>query len=213
MKKLLLIIGLACGTALSASAQLLPSFQFGVKGGVNLTNLSTTSVSGNFSHDNRAGYLGGFWARIGGAGIYLQPEAYITSKSVNIHNTGSVVIGGDAVSTESQNNHATFTSIDIPILLGTKFGILGNGIRINTGPVLSYAINKNQSVGDDTNDIAHLNYKGQNYAWQFGVGADIRRLSVDLRYEAGLNKVTTNNDDHVRINLFNLTLGYRLFSL
>lgn len=214
MKKTLFLLLFWAGSILSVSAQILPTVQFGIKAGANLTSVSTSSVAGNFKADNRAGFLGGFWLRAGGAGLYFQPEVYYTSKNVNVTSTGSYVqANGDASGTVSVSNKATFNSIDIPLLIGTKFGVLGNGVRLNTGPVLSYAINKNQSAADVREDISHLDYKNQNYAWQFGIGADVRRLSLDLRYEAGLNKVSTSNGDQTRINLFNLTLGYRLLGI
>jgi predicted porin len=75
---------------------------------------------------------------------------------------------------------------------------------------VSFAINKNQNYGTAAGNITSLNYKDQNYAWQFGAGLDVRSLSVDLRYEAGLSK-QSYGPNSTKINLFNLTLGYRLF--
>ena len=66
-----------------ALAQVLPSFEFGVKGGMNLSRFSHTAT---FATNNRAGYLGGIWARVGGLGFNFQPELYLTSKEVDIHN-------------------------------------------------------------------------------------------------------------------------------
>jgi hypothetical protein len=181
-----------------ALAQVLPSFEFGVKGGMNLSRFSHTAT---FATNNRAGYLGGIWARVGGLGFNFQPELYLTSKEVDIHN-GNVT------------NKAKFTSIDVPLLLGSKVGAFGIGGRFYTGPLFSFAVNKDQSVGDDLGNIARLNYKDQNIAWQFGLGLDVKKFSVDLRYEQGLSKQSYNaNNDQTRISLFNLTLGYRLFSI
>lgn len=196
MKKILLALCIVIGTLLSASAQLLPTFQLGIKGGVNLSSFST-SASTAFSSSNRAGYLAGLWARVGGAGIYFQPELYFTSKNATITKDGV-------------DYKERYNSVDLPLLVGIKFGILGNGVRINTGPVISFYSHNDQNAFDNA---VHLRYKDQNYAWQFGVGADIRRLSIDLRYEAGINKITTTEGDRTRLNLFNLTLGYRLLSL
>lgn len=181
-----------------ASAQVLPSFEFGVKAGMNLSRFSHTAT---FSTNNRAGYLGGIWARVGGLGFNFQPELYLTSKEVDIHNGAA-------------QNKAKFTSIDVPLLLGSKIGAFGFGGRFYTGPMFSFAVNKDQSVGDDLGNIARLNYKDQNIAWQFGLGVDVKKFSVDLRYEQGLSKQSYNaSNDQTRISLFNLTLGYRLFSL
>jgi hypothetical protein len=201
MKKLILVLSIFLTGAFAAQAQVLPSVQFGVKGGVNLTSLS--SGSGSLSSDNRAGYLGGFWARFGALGFNFQPEIYLTSKSVNINNSNN-----------STTNHAKFTSIDVPLLLGAKVGALGFGGRFYGGPLLSFAINKNSGFGSAVGDASRLDYKDSNFAIQVGAGVDIQKISIDLRYEAGLTKQTyfdNTNNYKTRVSLFNLSLGYRLF--
>lgn len=198
MKKLIYLLALSLLTAGSASAQLLPSFQFGVKAGANLSKFSTENT---LSSDSRAGYLFGFWGRVGAAGLHFQPELYYTAKSVTVKsNTGE--------------NDVTFKSIDVPLLIGTKVGAVGIGARFNTGPVISFAVNNDQSAGEAFGNATRLKAKDQNLAWQFGVGLDVQKLSFDLRYELGLNKLDNGADNaKTRINMFNLTVGYRLFAL
>src|ERR1700752_2853694 len=70
-----------------ARAQVLPTFQFGLKGGINVSSLES-SASATFSTSNRAGYLGGIWARFGAVGFNFQPEMYLTSKDVSITTQG-----------------------------------------------------------------------------------------------------------------------------
>jgi hypothetical protein len=198
MKKHILLLAIFTISVKIASAQIIPSFEFGVKGGMNLTQFSHSAT---FATENRAGYLGGVYARVGGLGFNFQPELYMTSKSVEVTNGATT-------------NKATFTSIDVPLLLGTKIGAFGIGGRFYTGPLFSLAINNDQNVGAALGNVVHLNYKDQNLAWTFGAGLDLKRISVDFRYEYGLSKQQYNNgSDETRINLFNLTLGYRLFSL
>jgi hypothetical protein len=194
MKKISITLAICLATAYMASAQLIPKFQFGIKGGVNLASLSKT---GTLSADNQAGYLGGVWARFGALGFNFQPETYLTSKNVNFNDGGVMT-------------QAKFTSIDVPLLFGGKVGAFGFGARFYTGPVVSFAINKDQTYSNAVGSITKLDYKNQNYAWQVGAGIDIRSLSVDLRYEAGLSKQTYGASS-TKINLFNLTLGYKLF--
>ncbi len=194
MKKITTTLVVCFATIYMASAQVIPSFQFGIKAGANLTSISKT---GTFNADNQAGYLGGFYARFGALGFHVQPEAYLTSKNVNLNDNGVMT-------------KAKFTSIDVPILVGTKIGAFGLGARFYTGPVVSFAINKDQSYSNALGSITKLDYKDQNYAWQIGAGVDIKSFSVDLRYEAGLSKQTYGANS-TRINLFNLTLGYKLF--
>ena len=194
MKKFNITLTICLAAISFASAQIIPKVQFGIKGGMNLSSLSK---SGNFSADNQAGYLGGIWARFGALGFNFQPETYVTSKNVTLTDNGVVT-------------NAKFTSIDVPLLFGGKVGAFGFGARFYTGPVVSFAINKDQTYSSAASSITKLDYKDQNYAWQVGAGVDIQSLSVDLRYEAGLSKQTYGAGS-TKINLFNLSLAYRVF--
>ena len=198
MKRIIIIIAVFLANVRMASAQLLPSFQFGVKGGVNFTDLNFTNPS--LSSNNRAGYLGGLWARVGALGFNFQPEMYLTSKSVEITNS----LGGET--------KATFTSVDVPLLLGGKIGAFGIGGRFYTGPLVSFAINKSQTFGGAVHDAVNLDYKDQNLAWVLGAGLDIRNISIDLRYEAGITK-QTYGDAHTRVSLFNISLAVPLIKI
>lgn len=190
MKKLLLTLTIVAASYAFASAQVIPSFQLGLKGGVNFSKLSGTST---FNSDNRAGYLGGLWARVGALGFNFQPELYVTGKNVEISDNGSEV-------------RAKFTSIDVPLLFGGKVGAFGLGARFYTGPLVSFKINDSQSFNNALGNATSLKFKNQNYAWTFGAGLDIRNISLDLRYEAGLSKQTYGSSE-TKINLFNLTLA------
>lgn len=198
MKKIFtFLVGITTFTL--AHAQVLPSFQFGLKGGINVSSLESTA-SATFSTSNRAGYLGGIWARFGAAGFNFQPEMYVTSKDVDITTQN----GG--------TTSAKFTSLDVPLLAGVKLGAFGAGLRLYTGPVISFAINKNQSFGGAVGKAFSLDYQDQNFAWQAGAGLDVKRISVDLRLEAGITKQTYDYHQ-TRVNLFNISLAYSLFKL
>lgn len=108
---------------LFASAQVLPSFQLGIKAGANFSKFDSENT---FNSNNRAGFYGGLWARVGAAGVYFQPELYVSGKKADLvsESTGEV-------------NKVRFTSLDVPLLVGTKFGAAGIGLRLNTGPMFS----------------------------------------------------------------------------
>lgn len=195
MKKIFLVVLLA-GFNLAAFSQILPSFQLGIKAGANLSKLSTDNT---FSSDNRAGYYGGLWARIGAAGIHLQPELYLSGKNTTLK------------ASNGEENKVKFTSLDVPVLVGTKIGAAGIGVRLNTGPVVSFILDDEQSFGQAAGSAFKGNFKGQNIAWQFGAGLDIKNLGIDLRYEAGLSKIGKDGYDDAKLGLFTLGLAYRLF--
>jgi hypothetical protein len=197
MKKLILSLILFIVACNLASAQVIPSFQLGIKAGANLSSLNFTNPS--FSSSNQAGYLAGLWARVGALGFNFQPEMYITSKNVNITDNGEEL-------------KAKFTSIDVPLLIGGKIGAFGLGARFYTGPLFSFAINKDQSFSGALNKATTLAYSDQNVAWQFGAGLDIKSLSFDLRYEAGITK-QSYGESHTRVSLFSLSLAYPLIKL
>ncbi|MFN0257845.1 porin family protein [Pedobacter ureilyticus] len=194
MKKISLVAFLVC-SAFFAFGQILPSFQFGVKGGVNLSKFSTENT---FGSDNNAGYYAGIWTRIGAAGIHLQPELYLSGKNTTLK-SGSL------------ENEVKFTSLDVPVLVGTKIGAAGVGFRLNTGPVVSFILNEDQSFGDAASNVFSGSFKDQAFAWQFGTGLDVGKLSVDLRYELGLSKLNSAGYPDTKLNMFTLGLGLKLF--
>ena len=199
MKKILLTLTIFSAAVSLSSAQILPSVQFGLKAGANLSSLNSTA-SATFSSSNQAGYLAGIWARFGALGFNFQPEMYVTSKNVDITSSS----GGITT--------AKFTSLDVPLLVGGKVGAFGLGGRFYTGPLISFAINKDQSFGGAVDKATSLNYQDQNFAWQFGAGIDIKKISIDLRYEAGITKQNYGSSQ-TRVSLFNLSLAYSLFKL
>jgi len=196
MKKVILTAAFVA-LAFTGFSQVLPSFQLGLKAGTNLSKLSTEHT---FSSDNRSGYYAGIWARIGAAGIHLQPEIYLSGKNSTLQENSS-----------GTENKVNFTSMDVPILIGTKLGAAGIGLRLNTGPVVSFILNEDQSLGEAAGSAFSGNFKDQSFAWQFGAGLDLGKLGIDLRYEQGLSKIGENGYDDTKLSLFTLGLALRLF--
>lgn len=195
MKKIILSAALVC-LCVTAFSQVLPTFQFGIKGGANLSKFSTENT---FSSDNKAGYYAGVWARIGAAGVHFQPELYLSGKNTTLEaNNGDL-------------NDVKFTSLDVPLLIGTKIGAAGVGVRFNTGPVVSFLLDKEQKFTDAAGNAFNGRFKGQAYAWQFGAGVDLGSIGIDLRYEAGLSKIGKDGYDDTKLSLFTLGLALKLF--
>lgn len=199
MKKYLIVVLLVTSTILGANAQLLPSFQFGVKAGLNFSNLK--SEDGNWlDASTRTGYQAGVWARIGGAGVHFQPELYVTGKS------------SDAKLVEkNEEGKVSFTSLDLPLLLGTRIGLGPAGLRIVAGPVVSFVVDKN-IANTFTESVLNVNdYKNQAWAVTGGLGLDISNFRIDARYEHGLSELSKNDAAPQKVNLWTIGVGYRLF--
>ncbi|MGV3510213.1 MAG: porin family protein [Sphingobacteriaceae bacterium] len=186
-------------TAITTFAQL-PSFNLGLKTGINLA-----SLKGNVGDEsNRLGYQAGVWARVGGAGFYVQPEVYLGSKGGEF---GTINQDGTTYEGEGKIN---FTTLDVPVLIGNKFGFDKLNFRIMAGPVISFLLNKdskeNYAVATDFD-----NYKDQTIGIQGGAGVDLGNLSFDLRYEKGLTNIDKSGKYDQKQNLWHLSLGYKIF--
>lgn len=200
MKKTLLSICILISTVTFASAQLLPTFQLGIKGGLNFSSLKTDGEWLNSS--SRTGYQAGIWARIGGAGLHFQPELYITGKNAEAKLT-------DANNAQVDLN---FTSLDLPLLLGTRIGLGPIAARVQVGPVVSFLIDKDNSIFDGIAGVTRPGeYRNQSIALTGGVGVDIMKFRADLRYEHGLSNLTKDGAESQKISLWTIGVGYRLF--
>lgn len=199
MKKIIFsIVFLTLGWA-NSQAQ---TFNLGIKAGINLAKINADFAS----EENRLGYQIGAWARIGGASFYVQPEAYIGSK------------GNKFISFTNNNNteveaegKVKFTTLDIPVLLGTKFGAKNLNFRLMAGPVVSFVLDENSTFSSAYQQATDFdNYKNQAFGVQAGAGVDVGSISVDLRYEAGLSNISKSEKYSQKPNLFQLSLGLKI---
>ena len=204
MKKITLFAAILLTSAVSAMAQL-PNFTFGIKAGANYSNLKTTGDLTN--EENILGYQAGIFTRVGGAGFYLQPEVYLGSKGTNF-----ISFKGQNGNELQANGKVRFTTLDVPVLLGTKFGPGKINFRLMAGPVISFIVDQKTTFDSAYDDVSNFdNYKNQALGLQAGAGVDVGNLTVDLRYEAGLSNISESEKYNQKQNLFHLSLGLKLF--
>jgi hypothetical protein len=187
MKKILLSVAILIAVSISAKAQ----FSLGVKGGVNFSKINTD----NFDESTKTGYQFGLFARVGGA-TYLEPELYLGSSGGNIN-------------TSNGTADVKFTTLNVPLLLGHKFGTSSTNLHINAGPVYSYIMNQDKSYSQNFSDAYHDfgNYNNSTLGYQVGAGVDILGLTGDLRYEGGLSKL--NSSYGQRANIWSVSVGFK----
>jgi len=203
MKKLITII-LVVLISIPAFSQL----KFGIKAGVSTSSLSMGTVktltSGTTSYTVDAlttakyGFNGGVFMRLTIFGLYIQPELLLDTRT----NEYTVKNVQTSVSSIAKQN---FNKLDIPVMLGIKFGPL----RLNAGPAASLLINTPKDL------INSPDFKGKysrmTVGYQAGLGVDLlKTLTFDIRYEGSLkkyqNKITNVNLDD-RANAFVFSLG------
>lgn len=199
MKKLIFSIVFLTAGWITSHAQ---TFNLGVKAGVNLAKINSDFAN----EENRLGYQIGAWARIGGASFYVQPEAYIGSKGnkfISFTNNNNTEVAAEG--------KVKFTTLDIPVLLGTKFGSNKLNFRVMAGPVISFVLDENSSFNSAYQQATDFdNYKNQALGVQAGAGVDVGSISVDLRYEAGLSNISKSEKYTQKPNLFQLSLGFKI---
>lgn len=173
--------------AFTANAQI---FTIGPKLGISSTNIKPSESAANFySGDSKVSYQAGLFARVKIASFYVQPELYFNS--VN------------AVYKDDLDNEYEFnkSKVDVPILFGWKIGPL----RLNAGPVASF--------NTDTKPDATIDeYKSAIFAYQAGVGLDISKLTLDVRYEGNLSKQGSfiGGDGSFKVNQILFSVGLKL---
>jgi len=190
MRKHILILAVLVSGCITAKAQ----FSVGVKAGVNYSTIDAN----NLKNSSVAGYQAGVFARIGGS-VYLQPELYLSGTGGQFQSNDNVYSGT-----------VKFTNLDLPVLLGVRFGPQKLNFRIMGGPVFTTILNTDESLSQNFNTAYNdfKSYKNLTVEGQLGAGVDIGPLTVDLRYQAGVNEV--NEDYQQRQNLWALSVGFKI---
>lgn len=119
----------------------------------------------------------GFFAQFRGRSFFVQPEVIYNSNKVNYRLTDIASIGiiGDLVS-------ETYQSLDIPINVGMRLGPL----RFQAGPVAHLFLgSENELTNIDGYDPIYDRF---SLGYQAGVGLDIWKLILDVKYEGNLSK-------------------------
>lgn len=199
MKKLVLTLALAF-IGFSASAQ----FTLGPRVTLVSSNLDLREEIANVqAGDAEFGFQYGLFARfkVPVIGLYVQPELLFSS-------TESTITSG------AQNVDLSFNRVDVPIMIGGKIGPL----RVNAGPSLSFLTSAESDVAGTVADIKD-NYSSTTVGFQAGIGIDILKFVIDLKYEGSLGEkfgdaITVGGNSFAtdeRASQIVLGIGFKLF--
>lgn len=190
----------------TASGQL----NFGIKGAITMSSLSTDLD--DISEAARTGWQAGAFLRVGEK-LHLQPEVYFTAKAGQLQYADQIT------------QDITFSSIDIPVLVGYKIIDPPTlNIRLQAGPGASLVTSKKFTVSADgidppePSDEFKNSFKDMNWGLQVGAGVDFLFLTADLRYELGLSNLVKDSDGNpgsmtgtMKNNVFMLSVGWKIF--
>ena len=201
MKNFLLIILLiAFATAVDAQG----AFTIGPKVGYNSYELTNNLDSVQASIKNS--FQVGAFIRIGKK-VYFQPEAnYQVSRSTLSKSLRNRV----------QSQDVTVTSIKVPVLLGAKIiNAKAFNLRFMVGPAVTFILDKklNPSTMGELWPIHSVDdIKNSIWSVQMGAGMDILFLTLDVRYEMGIDNAYNGSSNlQMKNNLFNVSVGIKLF--
>jgi hypothetical protein len=178
MKKLLIVL-LGLSLVAVSNAQI----KFGLRAGlnshyVNEATLTYNDVTISNVKGANVGFHGGVMLQISFLGVFLQPELLISSvgNEVKVED----LIGGDVNFAEQ-----SFTKLDIPVLVGKRFG----PARVGVGPVATIMLNSTSELAD-YGDFGEK-FNSATFGFQAGVGLDIAKaIAIDLKYEGSLSKLS-----------------------
>lgn len=169
--------------------------KFGIKGGLSSYNLSPNDLIITNSEalkeldikvqQAELGIHFGIITQINLGGFFIQPEAVFNSNSVtfNIQDFRQA----DVI---SQTLSEKYQYLDIPVLLGPRLG----PFRLGIGPVGHVFLNSTSELFDLSG--YSQKFKELTYGWQGGIGIDLWKFQIDLRYEGNFSKF----GDHITWN-------------
>jgi len=168
-------------TALTVKAQETNAPKFGIKGGVNLSNLYTNDKS-----DSKmlTGYNIGLFAKMPVSRFFsIQPELYYSTKGAQVTYNSTFV-----------NGIAKFNLnyLEMPILFVLN---VTKNFNIHFGPYISYLIDgkvtnvSNATLFNFENNIKTEDYNKFDAGVTAGAGIDIGAFSLGARYVYGLTNV------------------------
>jgi len=177
--------------------------KFGIKGGLNLTNLYVNDVK---DEHIKAGFNAGFFAKLPVTrGFSIQPELLYSQKGAKLDYDN--VFG-------SGEYRFNLNYVELP--LTAVFNVARN-FNLHLGGYASYLVSANikqlKSNGDG-NTISNLNEDNFNrfdYGLVGGLGVDVDNFTIGARYNYGLREVgksgslsgnVTSNSKNSAINLF-----------
>lgn len=194
MKKLaFLIISLLVYSGVHAQ---LP-FSFGPKAGFTTTKLTTNKQE--IKEAFTANPHGGLFVRLGNKS-FLQPEVIFTTK-------GGLFNRNDYL----HAREIELSTVEIPLLVGSKIlNTKAANIRMMAGPSISFILDKEITMRNGFEPIDVNKLQDAIWGLQAGIGIDFLMLTLDIRYEWGLNNLSSIDGISMYNSLFNVSFGWKI---
>lgn len=174
MKRAVILTLCSLVMAAAASAGLLP--QYGIKAGVNVSDINMDDIESS----TQTGYVAGLFMNLSSPLLHLQAELLYTSRKSEL----------GAVSPSSYNVETNMHYLQVPVLV--KFGLPLPMVSpsVYAGPAAAIPIKSEMT--DRGGDWVDVNDFNQDLVWSLILGADLKlfdKLIVDIRYDFGVTDV------------------------
>ncbi len=161
--------------------------KFGVKGGLNLSNLYVDDVK---DENMKAGFNVGVYAKLPLAkGFSIQPELLYSGKGAKL-SYDNVLLG-------TGEYRFNLNYVEVPVL--AVVNIVKN-LNLQAGGYVSYLasanisrLNSNASTLDKIKDLKTSDFNRFDYGLVGGLGVDIQNFTIGARYNYGLQEVGKGN--------------------
>lgn len=170
---------------------------FGIKGGINLTNINVSDAQATYN--SRTGYHAGVFLRQKFDRVAIQPELLLFTQKNTIDNYQGLY-----------NVSQSFTYVSVPLMV--KFYPIW-GLNIQVGPQFGFLVDgerkTDSSLGSITEDIKNY-YKKSDISVSAGLGYDFNfGLGVDVRYNIGVQDINNAaNGETTKSQVFLISLGW-----
>jgi hypothetical protein len=192
-KKILTVIAVAILTAGSAQAQ----FKFGVRGGLNLTNMSfgTKKSGGLIRTDTKV--KPGF--QIGAVGDYSLSEAFAIQPALVFTTQGCGIKDSD--------EKETLYYLQLPVNAQYKIDLGGTKLLLQAGPYLGYGLG-GKYEDYDIKMGSDGDYKALDFGIGVGAGFQFGKLQAGAGYNIGIADIENSEYISAKNSCLVITLTY-----
>lgn len=177
--------------------------EYGVKAGINISNLKLESEGTSITGDGRAGFLAGFFvAKDFNPRAGIQVEALFSKKGAEF---------GEGV-LDIEDASFSLTYFEIPALARINFPVAPATVRVLAGPTFAFHVNETIKFGGVELDADEIDLKTFEMGFALGGAVEFKKFIVDARYTWGLTDINGSDDEGeptAKNGTFSISFGYR----
>ena len=193
--------------------------RFGVKGGANISNLSTTSGGMIDQVEAASSYQAGVLMQLKFGGFAIQPEILYSVKGGDLRDVASSPKLSELTNNASELDYKS-QNIDIPLNLQYGIGLGPARVYAQAGPYVSFklgaALNGDVKLYDKVD--GSLEFNNVDWGIGLGVGAELFCFQLSVKYDFGMTTVgketitssTTNKNVNPFFDMKNRNLNVSL---